>query len=67
MSWFNCCYPGKCKHKKNIHDEVEDVIIDSKQRYYYYYTCIPLHELVNKISMLLKCKKTTKHDTYLYE
>ena len=58
MSWFNCCYPKKCKTKKNIHDEIDDVVIDSKQRYYYYYTCIPFHEGINRLSMLFKCKKT---------
>ena len=54
---------------KNKNDEVEDVLIDCKQRYYYYYyyTCIPFHELLNRLSMLLKCKKTNKHDTDLYE
>ena len=68
MGFLNCCYPKKCKNKQDIAAAVAatEVFIENKRTYYYYYTCIPLHELVTRISMLFKCKRK-KYDTYLYE
>ena len=57
MVIFNCCY-AKNANIKNINDEIEDVVIDSKQRYYYYYTCIPFHEVSNRLRCFLNVRRT---------
>jgi len=54
-------YPLK-KVEKSQDNEENYVYYENKKRYHYYYTCIPLHELINKIDSMFKKKKIEKYD-----